>query len=84
MGQPQRRIDIAISRRRGSRLTRQDLFKNATCFPLEHFLQWSADRQGLALPAGVLIGELRPGDTGVGSKLDGQREIVSDGRAVPT
>ena len=38
MGQAQRRIDIAIRRRRESRLTRQDLFKDSACFPPEHFL----------------------------------------------
>src|SRR5207302_10793788 len=82
MSQAQRRIDNAISRRRGPPLTSQDLLEDAACFPLKHFLQRSADRQGLPLAAGVLIGELRLCDTGVGSKLDGQREIVSDGRVV--
>ena len=71
MGQAQRRIDNAISRRRGPPLTSQDLLEDAACFPLKHFLQRSADRQGLPLAAGVLIGELRLCDTGVGSKLDG-------------
>ena len=38
MGQAQRRIDIAIRHRRRSGLIRQDLFKDAACFPLKHVL----------------------------------------------
>jgi len=38
MGQTQRCIDIAIRHQRGSGLTRQDIFKDAACFPLERGL----------------------------------------------